>query len=194
MGFQFIGAGCRASLKQPTETKRDGVVFEHRVGVLTCDRKGGVCRTPSPREHTRAWRAGTHLQQTLIETSCAIGISGGVKAAPLGIRHGQGRLKIKLAAGQPFNNEHRTGANRTSPMSWCVRLVGAVRAEQIAAIPGLSPAIPAKGRHLRMTELNLWRIENGRVSEQWDIYDNWGAWMQLGFIDPDRICSAQAVK
>jgi predicted ester cyclase len=64
----------------------------------------------------------------------------------------------------------------------------------LAAIPGLSPAIPAKGRHLRMTELNLWRIEKGRVSEQWDIYDNWGAWMQLGFIDPDGICSAKAVK
>jgi predicted ester cyclase len=64
----------------------------------------------------------------------------------------------------------------------------------LAAIPGLSPAIPARGRQLRMTELNLWRIENGKVSEQWDIYDNWGAWMQLGFIDPDRVCSVQAVK
>ena len=132
MGFQSVGAGCRASLKRPTETKREGVVFEHCIGVLTCDRKGGVCRTPLPRERTRAWRAGTHLQPTVIETSCAIGISGGVKAAPLGIRHGQGRLEIELAAGQPFNNEHGTGANRTSPMSWRVRLVGAVRAEQIA--------------------------------------------------------------
>jgi hypothetical protein len=118
-------------------TNRDGgkhgVVFEHRIGVLTGDRKGGVWRTPSPRERTRAWRAGTHLQQTLIETSCAIGMSGGVKTAPLWIRHGQGRLEIKLAAGQPFNNEHGTGANRTSQMSCWVRLVCAVRAEQIAA-------------------------------------------------------------
>ena len=113
----------------------DGVVLEHRIGVLTCDRKGGVWGNPSLREQTRAWRAGTHLQQTLIETSCAIGMSGGVKTAPLGIRlgDGQGRLEIKLAAGQPFNNEHGTGANRTSPMRWCVRLVCAVRAEQIAA-------------------------------------------------------------
>ena len=115
------------------DEERHGVVFEHRIGVLTCDRKGGVRRTPSPREHTRAWRAGTHLQQTLIETSCAIGISGGVEAAPLGIRHGQGRLEIKLAAGQPFNNEHGAGANRTSQISGCLRLVCAVRAEQIAA-------------------------------------------------------------
>ena len=133
MGFQSVRAGCRASLKQPTETKRDAVVLERRIGVLICDRKGGVCRTPSPREHTRAWRAGTHLQQTLIETSCAIGISGGVKAAPLGIRRGQGRLEIKLAIGQPFNSEHGTGANRTAQMGCCVNLAWAVRAEQIAA-------------------------------------------------------------
>ena len=84
------------------------------------------------RAQTRAWRAGTHLQQTLIESSCAIGISGGVKAAPLGIRHGQGRLEIKLAIGQPFNSEHGTSANRTAQMG-CVSLAWAVRAEQIAA-------------------------------------------------------------
>ena len=112
---------------------RDGVALEHRIGVLTCDRKGGFCGTPSVRAQTRAWRAGTHLQQTLIETSCAIGISGGVKAAPLGIRYGQGRLEIKLAIGQPFNNEHGAGANGTWQMSCCVRVVCAVHAEEIAA-------------------------------------------------------------
>jgi hypothetical protein len=80
------------------DEERHGVVFEPRIGVLTCDRKGSVCRTPSAREQTRAWRAGTHLQQTVIETSCAIDISGGVKAAPLWISYCQGRLEIKLAA------------------------------------------------------------------------------------------------
>jgi len=112
---------------------RDGVVLEHRIGVLTCDRKGGFWGTPSLRAQTRAWRAGTHLQQTLIETSCAIGISGGVRAAPLGIRPGLARLEIKLAIGQPFNSEHGTGANRTAQMGCCVSLAWAVRAEQIAA-------------------------------------------------------------
>jgi hypothetical protein len=112
---------------------RTGVVLEYRIGVLTCDRKGNVWGTPALREQTRAWRAGTHLQQTLIETSCAIGVSGGVKAAPLGIRHGQGPLEIKLAMGQTFNSEHGTGANRTAQMDCCVSLAWAVRAEQIAA-------------------------------------------------------------
>jgi hypothetical protein len=60
------------------------------------------------------------------------GISGGIKTAPLLVRQGQG-LEIKLAAGQPFNNEHGTGAHRTSQMSGCVRLVCAGRAEQVAA-------------------------------------------------------------
>jgi hypothetical protein len=112
---------------------RDGVVLEHRIGVLTRDRKGGFWGTPSVRAQTRAWRAGTHLQQMLIETSSAIGISGGVKAARFGIRHGQGRLEIKLAIGQPFNSEHGTGADRTAQMGCCVSLAWAVRAEQIAA-------------------------------------------------------------
>jgi hypothetical protein len=60
------------------EEERHGVVYEPRIGVLTCDRKSGVFRTPSPREHTRAWRAGTHLRQTMIEESCVIDISGGI--------------------------------------------------------------------------------------------------------------------
>ena len=134
MGFQSVGAGCRASGKQATEMKGDtglflNIALESRpvtVRVLFA----GLRRCVSIRVHGRA---GTHLQQTSIETSCAIGISGGVKAAPLWIRHGQGRLEIKLAAGQPFNNEHGTGANRTSQMSCCDRLVCAVRAEQIVA-------------------------------------------------------------
>ena len=112
---------------------RDGVVLEHRIGVLTRDRKSGVGGTPSLREQTRAWRAGTRLQRPLIETSCAIGISGGVKAAPLGIRSSPGRLEIELGIGQPFNGEHGTGANRTAQMSCCVSLAWAVRAEQTAA-------------------------------------------------------------
>ena len=42
-------------------------------------------------------------------------------------------MEIKLAAGEPFDDEHGTGAHRTSEMSCCVRIVWAVRAEQIAA-------------------------------------------------------------
>jgi hypothetical protein len=132
VGYGISIRPCRVQgvfKKRATERR----CLEHRIGVLTCDRKGGFWGTLSVRAQTRAWRAGTHLQQTLIETSCDIGISGGVKAAPLGIRYRQGRLEIKLAIGQPFNSEHGTGANRTAQMSCCVSLAWAVRAEQIAA-------------------------------------------------------------
>ena len=51
MGFQSVRAGCRASLKQATgDEGRDGVVLEHRIGVLSCDRKGAFWGTPSVRD------------------------------------------------------------------------------------------------------------------------------------------------
>jgi hypothetical protein len=65
------------------------------------------------------------------------------------------------------------------------------RAGDLAAVPGLSPTIPAKGRQLRITELSLWHIVNGKASEEWDLYDNWGASIQLGLIDPQRISPVQ---
>jgi CDGSH-type Zn-finger protein len=113
------GISIRPSWLQGVSTtnrdgERHGVVFEHHIGVSTSDRKAGVCRALSLRERRGPWCDGTHLRQTLIETSCTIGISGGIKTAPLWVRHGQG-LEIKLAAGQPFNNEHGTGAQFPSP-------------------------------------------------------------------------------
>lgn len=71
---------------------------------------------------------------------------------------------------------------------------GGTQRGEIAAIPALSPAIPAKGRRLRIAELALWRIANGKAAEEWDFYDNWGASIQLGLIDPERICPAPIAK
>jgi len=69
MGFQSVRAGWSASLKRATETKGETALFLNIASeVLACDRKGGFWGTPSVRAQTRAWRAGTHLQQTLIET------------------------------------------------------------------------------------------------------------------------------
>jgi predicted ester cyclase len=71
---------------------------------------------------------------------------------------------------------------------------GGTQQGDLAAVPGLSPAIPGRGRRLRLTELNLWRIVNGKASEQWDVYDNWGASIQLGLIDPQRPCPGPALR
>jgi C-1 hydroxylase len=64
----------------------------------------------------------------------------------------------------------------------------------LAAVPGLSPAIPARGRQHRLSELNLWHVVNGKALEQWDVYDNGGAAMQLGLIDPEKICPVRVSK
>jgi N6-adenosine-specific RNA methylase IME4 len=47
----------------------------------------------------------------MIEVSCVIDISRGIKAALVWIRQEQAGTKIKLAAGHSFDEEHRTRAN-----------------------------------------------------------------------------------
>jgi predicted ester cyclase len=114
-----------------------------------------------------------------------------------GVTHGLPEFKRGMGrwrAAFPDWSEHVEEIHAEGNFVVTLLTVGGTQRGDLAAIPGISPAIPAKGRQLRMNELNLWRIENGKVSEQWYIYDNWGAWTQLGFLDPDRICSIQAVK
>ena len=52
----------------------------------------------------------------MIEASCVIDISGGIKAAPLWIRQDQAGAEMKLATGHPFDDEHGTAANRTAQL------------------------------------------------------------------------------
>src|SRR5215467_15141495 len=57
----------------------------------------------------------------------------------------------------------------------------------IPAIPGYQPVLPATGKFVRFPELSIPRVVNGKVAEQWDSADNWGANVQAGLIDPDRL-------
>ena len=52
----------------------------------------------------------------MIEASCVIDISGGIKAAPRWIRQDQARAETKLATGHPFDDEHGAAANRTAQL------------------------------------------------------------------------------
>jgi hypothetical protein len=52
----------------------------------------------------------------MIEASCVIDISGGIKAAPLWIRQDQAGAEMKLATGHPFDDEHGTAASRTGQL------------------------------------------------------------------------------
>jgi predicted ester cyclase len=60
------------------------------------------------------------------------------------------------------------------------------QARDIPAVPHLQPTVPNKGRFLRMPEMEVFRIANGKLVEQWDLNDGWSANAQLGLFDPDR--------
>ena len=57
----------------------------------------------------------------------------------------------------------------------------------IPAIPGYQPLLPATCKFIRFPELAVHRLVNGKVAEQWDFADNWGANIQAGLLDPDHM-------
>jgi hypothetical protein len=161
MGFQSVRAGCRVSLKATNrDGERHGVVFEYRIGVLSGDRKGGVWRTPSPRERTKGmacWNTPTtevdrnKLRHRYVRRS---------QGCTSGIRHGQGRLEIKLAAGQPFNDEHGAGANRTSQMSCCPGSFAQCALSRSRQCDSISP-------RMRLAKSPKWRMRTNRFGRTW---------------------------
>jgi predicted ester cyclase len=56
----------------------------------------------------------------------------------------------------------------------------------LAAIPGYQPAVPANGKFQRFPELAVHRLVNGKVAEQWDFTDSWGANIQGDLINPSN--------
>ena len=57
----------------------------------------------------------------------------------------------------------------------------------IPAIPGYQPLLPATCKFIRFPEMAVYRIVNDKLAEQWDFADNWGANIQAGLIDPDKM-------
>lgn len=69
----------------------------------------------------------------------------------------------------------------------------------IAEIPGYQPRVPANGKFQQFPELAVHRIEDGKVAEQWDFSDSWGANIQAGLIDPSNwmasaICRSETTR
>lgn len=63
---------------------------------------------------------------------------------------------------------------------------GGTQARDFEAVPHISPVIPNKHRPLRLEEMVILRVVNGKVAEQWALNDGWDAYMQLGLFDPDH--------
>ena len=60
------------------------------------------------------------------------------------------------------------------------------QARDIEAVPHYAPRIPNRGRKLRLTEMEMFRVRDGKLAEQWLLPDIWGAYVQLGLFDPNR--------
>jgi steroid delta-isomerase-like uncharacterized protein len=42
--------------------------------------------------------------------------------------------------------------------------------------------MPSTGRNYRTTGIEIWRVENGKLAEHWDVVDVFGQLMQLGLL------------
>jgi predicted ester cyclase len=66
--------------------------------------------------------------------------------------------------------------------------------QDIAAVPHFMPSTPNRHRPVRTTEIEIFRVANGKLAEQWDLYDSWDLNYQLGLFDPDHwresVCEA----
>jgi predicted ester cyclase len=65
-------------------------------------------------------------------------------------------------------------------------IAGGTQARDFEAVPHISPAIPNKHRPLRLQEMVILRVADGKLAEEWTINDGWDASMQLGLFDPDH--------
>ena len=53
------------------------------------------------------------------------------------------------------------------------------QARDLPAVPHLQPRIPNQGRFFHIPEIEVFRIANGKLAEQWDMSDGWSANAQL---------------
>lgn len=60
----------------------------------------------------------------------------------------------------------------------------------LPAIKGYQPRIPANCKFIQTPEVAVHRLVNGKLAEQWEFEDNWGANIQAGVIDPDKMTFA----
>jgi predicted ester cyclase len=60
------------------------------------------------------------------------------------------------------------------------------QARDLDPIPHHSPGIPNRGKALHMPEMEMFRVVDGKLAEQWLFNDIWGTHAQLGLFDPDN--------
>jgi len=49
------------------------------------------------------------------------------------------------------------------------------QARDLAPIPNHSPGVPSRGKAIQITEMEMFRVRDGKLPEQWLLPDVWGA-------------------
>ncbi len=104
-----------------------------------------------------------------------------------GDSHGVGEVKKGVTENRavfPDSNEEVLDVVAEGNMVMTRFLTTGTQKGDLAAIPGYQPMVPANGKFQRFPELAVHRLLNGKVAEQWDFTDSWGANIQGDLINP----------
>jgi predicted ester cyclase len=119
-----------------------------------------------------------------------------------GDSHGVSEVKKSVTENRavfPDSNEEVLDVVAEGSMVMTRFLTTGTQKGDLAAIPGYQPIVPANGRFQRFPELAVHRLVNGKVAEQWDFADMWGANIQADLIDPSNwpasaICRSEGTR
>jgi predicted ester cyclase len=119
-----------------------------------------------------------------------------------GDSHGVSEVKKSVTENRavfPDSNEEVLDVVAEGSMVMTRFLTTGTQKGDLAAIPGYQPIVPANGKFQRFPELAVHRLVNGKVAEQWDFADMWGANIQADLIDPSNwpasaICRSEGTR
>ena len=171
-------------------------------------------RTAVAREHSRLERNKQVLRRVHKEVWSNPDLNAAMKAADelyapdfvlhdwTGDSHGVSEVKKGVAetrAAFPDSNEEVLDVVAEGNMVMTRFLSTGTQKGEIAAIPGYEPVVPANGKFQRFPELAVHRLVNGKVAEQWDFTDSWGANIQADLINPSNwpasaLCRSEATR
>jgi predicted ester cyclase len=179
--------------------KRLGVVFAIVIGLAVGFASG--FKTALFREHSRLEHNKQIVRRIHKEVWSNPDLNAALKAADelytpdfvvhdsIGDSYGLASRKKDIAenlAAYPDNNEEVLDAVAEGDMVVTRFISTGTHKGDLPAIPGYQPRIPANGKFIRVPELAVHRLVNGRLAEQWELQDNWAAYIQEGVIDPDK--------
>jgi len=169
-------------------------------------------RTAVVREHTRLEHNKQILRRIHKEVWSNPDLNSALRAADelytpdfvlhdwTGDSHGVGDVKKGVAetrAAFPDSREDVLDVVAEGDMVMTRFVSSGTQKGEIAAIPGYEPAVPPNGKFQRFPELAVHRLVDGKVAEQWDFSDSWGANIQGDLINPSdwsasALCRAES--